>query len=308
MQPTTSVVPPIVVEGDLHPQEDDEANRATRPLTCCHTSVQQQAPVSSSGGTWCGCSTVNPSYVFINSGRSPSSASSSGAVGGGQQQRYHYIPNPSLRPSPITHHTAAFTYTPPPPIPGYPAPMPNFPPPPVLSFRLPPASAHTHSGGPRSPVWWSYPSMAGEPVATSSAHHAVDSIAAVASASPSRPSTSEPSLSGVSSSPLSPSSGSGSVTTAQSSYGAIGTHPAVSTASGTSRPVDGRSTMPAAIARSFMRMHPLHQRLWSAQQRSQVFISITLFFKFYLDGLIYDRRLSVVTWTWLHERRLSMEI
>lgn len=271
-QPTTTLSSPAAAE-EGRPAEAGESSRPAASFACRH---EQPAapPTSASGNTWCGCSSINPPYFFIGGGRthtvSTSSATPMAAVG--QQPRFHFIPNPSLRPAPLAH-TSAFSYTPPPPFSSYPAPMPTFPPPPVFNFRLPSASVHTH-GGARSPVWWSYPSMAAEPVATASAHHGSDATGPVSPAT--RVSAGE---SPSSSSAASGNGGTGNAasapqgqTSSSLSYGVYAPASSSSTTSGAARPVDGRSTMPAAIARSFMRMHPLHHRIWSAQQRSQVVV------------------------------------
>ena len=164
------------------------------------------------------------------------------------QRHSHYFATTSQqRPAPFSSYTPPPPLPPPPPTaPPPPAPPVNFNHPPVLTLRLP-SSAQTH-GGASSPVWWSYPSMAVETVATPSAHGG-EGTSQAASSTPTAPAP--PTAISVAETPI-------SVTSSYNLY-----------TSSSSRPVDARCTMPPAIARSFMQMHPLQQRLWQTQQRMQ---------------------------------------
>ena len=229
--------PPIVIEGD-DPRRSEEASASP--------STSSTAAGHGRSGPWCGC----PGQFYVDGSRPPMAWQNNP-----NQQRAPFIPNQSLRPSPLAHHATTYSYTPPPPPYHHPAPQPP-PPPHVLTLRLP-STVQTH-GGARSPVWWSYPSMAVEPVATPSPQHApVDggSVATPPSIVP-QPSQLADALSVTPANIFVPQT---------SGYGFYHAAPT----SAVSRPVDGRCTMPPAIARSFMRIHPLHQRIWASQQRSQ---------------------------------------
>lgn len=214
---------PVILEESQ--AQLDEARRAS----------PSSAPTSSSvpgrSGPWCGC----PGQFYMEGGRPPLGWSHG-------QHRAHYIPNASLRPSPLSY--PAFSYTPPPPPPTYHHPPP--PPPQVLTLRLP-STVQTH--GARSPVWWSYPSMAVETVATPSPQQHVAGDSAPQQPTPEAPAP----------------AASAYVPQSTPGYGVYHTAPTTAP----SRPVDGRCTMPPAIARSFMRIHPIHQRIWHSQQRTQ---------------------------------------
>lgn len=237
------VAPVQVVIGENNHQQEPEVRRASPALV----SVSPSSPIGSRPGTdprsWCGC--LGPFYV--DGGRSPWNWPCNV-----HQNRSHYIPNQSLRPSPLAHHATAFSYTPPPPAYHHP------PPPPVLTLRLP-STVQTH-GGARSPVWWSYPSMAVETIATSSPQQGEGS-SNPAAAHPPQPGPVQASQLIEAAPPPAP------VFVPQTTAG-YGFYHAAPT-SGVSRPVDGRCTMPPAIARSFMRIHPIHQRIWHSHQRSQ---------------------------------------
>ena len=224
----------VVIEENRH--QTDEARRASPAFVSVSPSS-----VGSRSGAWCGC----PGQYYMEGGRPP--LGMAWPNGGGTQNRAHYIPNQSLRPSPLAHHATAFSYTPPPPAYHHP------PPPPVLTLRLP-STVQTH-GGDRSPVWWSYPSMAVETVATPSPQL----VTGEGSSTPVVPQ--QPSQL-----PESTSASPAPVFVPQTTAGYGFYH---ATPTGNSRPVDGRCTMPPAIARSFMRIHPIHQRIWHSQQRSQ---------------------------------------
>lgn len=230
-EPSTA---PVVIEE----RQSDEA----RHVSPAFVSVPPSSPAMGRSGPWCGC----PGQFYMDSSRSPMPMA---WPNGGNQHRTHYIPNNSLRPSPLTHHATAFPYTPPPP------PYHHLPPPPVLTLRLP-STVQTH-GGARSPVWWSYPSMAVETVATPSPQH-------VAGDGPPTPAAVVPQPSQLAETT---SASAASVFVPQTTAGYGFYHAAPTSAA--SRPVDGRCTMPPAIARSFMRIHPIHQRMWHSQQRSQ---------------------------------------
>ena len=106
----------------------------------------------------------------------------------------------------------------------------------ILTLRMPPTvQAH---GIARSPVSWSYPAM-GQPPGVQQRQVDLSSSTGNSQASSTSDAASQTSQ---------PTNQSTTVPT-----------PA--------RPVDGRCTMPAAIARSFMRVHPIHQRIWHSQQR-----------------------------------------
>lgn len=228
---------PVVVGENNHQQESEVRHASPAVVT-----VSPSSPIGSRPGTWCGC----PGQFYVDGGRPPLGVA---WPSNASQNRAHYIPNQSLRPSPLAHHATAFSYTPPPPAYHHP------PPPPVLTLRLP-STVQTH-GGARSPVWWSYPSMAVETIATSSPQQVI----AEASSNPAAVHPPQPSQLAEATASPSP------IFVPQTTAG-YGFYHAAPT-SGVSRPVDGRCTMPPAIARSFMRIHPIHQRIWHSQQRSQ---------------------------------------
>lgn len=236
-KPEPPVAPiPVVIE------ENNQPDAEVRRVSPAFVSVTPSSSVGNRPGAWCGC----PGQFYLDGGRPtpmgvawPNNANPIRAL---------YIPNQSLRPSPLAHHATAFSYTPPPPAYHHP------PPPPVLTLRLP-STVQTH-GGARSPVWWSYPSMAVETVATPSPQHVTgDGSSNSAAAIPPQPSQLVEATSVAPTAPV-------FVPQTTAGYGMY--HPAP-----TSRPVDGRCTMPPAIARSFMRIHPIHQRIWHSQHRSQ---------------------------------------
>ena len=209
---------------------------------------------TSSGGPWCGCPAANNSYAATNlinfasdlSGRTSSTFA-------GQQRHIHLVPvsaQPAPLPSqpPLTH--AAYAYTPPPlpvvsHVPTMSIPALSVPTLSSVLYRVP-STAQTHGvpEGGRSPVWWSYPSMAAETsvsVGTASSVRGTPEVGAT---------------------------GTSTVSQGDHPTTAAAPHPGFMTTS-TSRPVDGRCTMPPGIARSFMRMHPLHHRIWLSQQQQQ---------------------------------------
>ena len=258
------VANPVSVVEEPSSSHPPKREPAPIPAVCRNHHPSSASNRSGATAASCGCSVCSyANYIPTNYTDIRTSSS------GGGQRHAPYLPNSSQRPSPITAHTA-FSYTPPPPPPP-PPPAVNFQPnyhPPVLTLRLP-SNAQTH-GGANSPVWWSYPSMAVETVATPSAHGEGTSAAATASATSS---SAPPSASSTENYPPHPRETSpnyaNQVAVSVAHTAAPSNYSFYSSSSGSARPVDGRCTMPPAIARSFMQMHPLQQRLWLSQQRMQ---------------------------------------
>lgn len=248
-------------------------------LHACGRNILQRSPPPFHRGigrgctrdtSWCRCPPDHNYVNYIPGGGCPAEPRAPDR----SPRHVHFPTRPLHSPSPLVHSTAYSSFTPPPQQPPQqPAQQPPQQPPPlapvpptfqpnyqqhVLTLRLP-STAQTHPDA-RSPVWWSYPSMAGETVATSSdrAESGASAVAGQSESYQGQPELFPP------------------------SYPAHHHHSSAGTAAHTStpnygyytgtagaRPIDGRCTMPPAIARSCMRMHPLQRQLWQSQQRSQ---------------------------------------
>ena len=228
--------PPGTSESIAIETDQDEPSDSSSVASVSSTQAASSSSASRDSSR-CGCPASNPNQgnggLFYVDGRQPSHHHQPPGGGGVLLRHQAYRNTSSFRRSPQSYHAGTFSYTPPPVPTNYHSV--HAPPPPVLTLRLP-STAQTH-GGNLSPVWWSYPSMAGDTVATQSAH----------------------------------SDGNSAPVTADSQLGPepMPAHLAGSVPMVSARPVEERSTMPAAILRGMRSMHPVHHRMWQMQQRNQ---------------------------------------